>query len=136
MEYDDFQAERRRIIAAWGTEITDPEQLAAAVDRLRGLAATVEGEESRAKAIRYLKSMDDLVADARTPESATVGRAWDVMLAASSPDGTPAERRARAEEGMREIARIADAAPTLDEKLAALNMNETLAEIVNTAEQG
>lgn len=134
MEYADYQAERQRIIAAWGSELTDPEQLAAAVDRLRALAATVDGEEQRARAIRYLKSMDDLVAEARRPDSQTVGEAWDVMLAASSPAGTPDERRARAERGMREIARIADAAPTLAEKLAALNLNEPLAEIVNTAD--
>lgn len=136
MEYDDYQAERRRILAAWGSELTDPQQLAAAVGRLRELAATVEGEEQRARAIRYLKSMDDLVAEARTPDSETVGKAWDVMLQASSPDGTPAERRARAEQGMREIARIADAAPTLAEKLAALNLNEPLAEIVHTVDPG
>ncbi|GAA0962299.1 hypothetical protein GCM10009554_79870 [Kribbella koreensis] len=136
MEYDEYQAERRRIIAAWGTEITDPEQLAAAVARLRALAATVDGDEQRARAIRYLKSVDDLVADARTPESETVGKAWDVLLQASSPDGTPAERRARAQEGMREIARIAEAAPTQAEKLAALNMNEPLAEIAHTVDPG
>ncbi|MEV6413201.1 hypothetical protein [Kribbella sp. NPDC051718] len=134
MEYDEYQAERRRIIAAWGTEITDPEQLAVAVARLRELASTVDGAEQRARAIRYLKSMDDLVAEARRPDSETVGRAWDVMLRASGPDGTPAERRARAEEGMREIARIADTAPTLAEKLAALNLNEPLAEIVHAVD--
>jgi sugar phosphate isomerase/epimerase len=136
VEYDDYQAERRRIIAAWGTEITDPEQLAAAVDRLRELAGTVDGEAQRAKAIRYLKSMDTLVVEARAPESETLRQAFDALLRASVPDGTPAERRARAQEGMREIARIADAAPTPAEKLAALNMTEPLAEIVHTVDAG
>ena len=72
----------------------------------------MDGEEQRAKAIRYLKSMDDLVAAAREPESQTLRQASDVLVLASRPDGTPEERRARAESGMREIARIAEAAPT------------------------
>lgn len=136
MEYDDFQAERGRILAAWGSEITDPEQLAAAVERLRELAATVDGEDDRARATRYLKSMDNLVTEARTPQSETIGQASDVLMHASRPDGTPQERLARAQEGMREIARIADAAPTLAEKLAALNMTEPLAEIVHVLDPG
>lgn len=131
MEYDDFQAERARILAAWGQELTDPEQLAAAVERLRELAGTVDGEEQRAKAIRYLKSMDTLVAEARAPESETIGKASDVLLRAARPDGTPDERRARAEVGMQEIARIAEAAPTPAERLAVLAMTEPLAEIVH-----
>ncbi|MEU4393325.1 hypothetical protein [Kribbella sp. NPDC023855] len=131
MEYDDYQAERQRIIAAWGTEITDPEQLAAEVERLRDLATAVADDDLRAKAIRYLRSMDTLVAEARTPESETIGKASDVLLRATRPDGTPAERRARAEEAIREIARIADAAPTPAERLAALEMTEPLAEIVH-----
>jgi hypothetical protein len=130
VEYNDYQAERRRIIAAWGAEITDPEQLAAEVDRLRELAATVDGDELRAKAIRYLKSMDTLVAEARTPESEVVRRAGDILLLASQPHGTPAERRARALAGMQEIGRIADSAPTVGERDAALEMNESLNEIV------
>ncbi|WP_020392109.1 hypothetical protein [Kribbella catacumbae] len=136
MEYDDFQAERRRIIAAWGSEITDPEQLSAEVERLRDLAATVDGDDLRAKAIRYLRSMDTLVAEARAPESETLRQASDVLMQASRPDGTPDQRRARAEEGMREIARIAAAAPTPAERLAALNMNEPLAEIVHVLDPG
>ncbi|MFD7154786.1 hypothetical protein ACFV9C_09320 [Kribbella sp. NPDC059898] len=43
MEYADFDAERRRIIRAWGTEITEPEQLADAVRQLREPAASVAG---------------------------------------------------------------------------------------------
>lgn len=131
MEYDDYQAERARILAAWGTEITDPEQLAAAVDRLRRLAVTVEGDELRAKAVRYLKSLDTLVAEARTPASETIDRAWEVMQRASVPDGTPAERRARALAGMQEIGRIADNAATAGERDAALELNGSLNEIVD-----
>ncbi|NIK62187.1 hypothetical protein [Kribbella shirazensis] len=130
MDYGEFDAARRRIVRAWGTEITDPEVLAEAVERLREQAETVEGEADRAKAIRYLKTMDDLVVEARTPESAPIRQASDVMMRASSPEGTPAERRARARAGMEEIARIAYAAPTTGERDAALEMNETLASII------
>ncbi|MFD7154784.1 hypothetical protein ACFV9C_09310 [Kribbella sp. NPDC059898] len=136
MEYGDFDAERRRIVRAWGAEITDPEELAAAVDRLRELAPTVDGEADRAKAIRYLKPMDDLVHEARTPESIPVREASNLMIRASAPEGTAAERRARAAAGMAEIARIAYAAPTVGERDAALEMNETLAQIIEMADRG
>ncbi|WP_432888661.1 hypothetical protein ACQPYH_08205 [Kribbella sp. CA-245084] len=136
MEYGDFDAARRRVVRAWGTEITDPEELAAAVERLREQAATVDGEADQAKAIRYLKTLDDLVLEARTPESVPVRQASDVMMRASSPDGTPAERRARAEAGMAEIARIAYAAPTAGERDAALEMNETLVQIIEMIDLG
>jgi hypothetical protein len=136
MEYGYFDAERRRIIRAWGSELTDPDELAAAVERLREQAVTLPDEADRAKAIRYLTTLDDLVAEARTPESETVRRASDVLLEASRPDGTPAERRARAEAGVAEIARIAGAAPTLGERDAALEMNETLVQIITVIDLG
>lgn len=131
MEYGEFDAARRRIVAAWGREMTDPEELAAAVQRLHEQAATVTGEADRAKAIRYLKTMDDLVEAARTPESETVRRASDVLMRASVPGGTPAEQRARAEAAIAEIGRIADAAPTIAERDAALEMTESLAETID-----
>jgi hypothetical protein len=136
MDYGDFDAARRRVVRAWGTEITDPDELAAAVERLREQAATVEGDADRAKAIRYLTTLDDLVVEARTPESVPVRQASDVMMRASSPEGTPAERRARAEAGMAEIARIAYAAPTTGERDAALEMNETLVQIIEMIDLG
>ena len=136
MEYAEFDAERRRITHAWGREITDPEHLAAAVERLREQAATVPGEAAQARAIRYLQTLDDLVTEARTPGSDTVRRAADVLLQASRPDGTPAEQRARAEAGIAEITRIAESAPTTAERDAALEMNETLAETIASLDEG
>ena len=136
MEYGDFDAARRRIVGAWGTEITDPEELAAAVEQLREQAAFVDGDADRAKAFRYLSTLDDLVLEARTPESVPVRQASDVMMRASRPEGTAAERRARAEAGMAEIARIAYAAPTVGERDAALEMNETLVQIIAMIDQG
>jgi hypothetical protein len=136
MNYGEFDAARRWIVRAWGRQITHPDQLALAVSQLRAQAATIADEADRAKAIRYLKTLDDLVAEARTPESETVRRASDVLLWASSPDGTPTERRARAEAGIAEITRIAAAAPTLAERDAALEMNESLAETIDVLDLG
>jgi hypothetical protein len=136
MKYGDFDAARRQLARAWGTEITDPDELAAAVDRLREQAATVDGDADRAKAIRYLTTLDNLVLEARTPESIPLRQASDVMMRASRPEGTPAERRARAEAGMAEIARIAYAAPTAGERDAALEMNETLVQIITMIDLG
>ncbi|WP_427885027.1 hypothetical protein ACQHIV_22875 [Kribbella sp. GL6] len=136
MEYAEFDAERRRIVHAWGRSITDPEVLAQAVDRLREQAPTVNGETERAKAIRYLTVMDDLVLAARTPESVPVQQASDVMLQASRLEGTPAERRARAEAGIEEISRIAYAAPTVGERDAALEMNGLLMSIIDMLDGG
>jgi hypothetical protein len=136
MDYGEFDAARRRIVHAWGREITDPQVLAAAVDHLRGQAATIPDEAAQAKAFRYLKILDDLVVEARTPESETVRRASDVLLRASIPGGTPAEQRARAEAAIAEITRIAYAAPTIGERDAALEMNESLVETIDVLDQG
>ncbi|HEY3560183.1 MAG TPA: hypothetical protein VGL05_22095 [Kribbella sp.] len=135
MDYGEFDAARRRILHAWGRRITDPDELAAAVEWLRGQAATVAGDADRAKAFGYVKLLDDLVVEARTPQSETVRRASDVLLRASVPGGTPAEQRARAEAAIAEITRIAYAAPTLAERDAALEMNESLAETIDVLDQ-
>jgi hypothetical protein len=136
VEYAEFDAERRRIARSWGREITDPEHLAAAVERLREQAATVPLEADRDRAMRYLATLDGLVTEAGEPESEPVRRASDVLLQASGPDGTPAERRARAEAGMAEIARIAAATATPGERDAVLEMNESLAGIAASADEG
>lgn len=134
VEYAEFDAARRRIIRSWGNEITDPEQLAAAVAELREQATSLTGGSDRA--MRYLTALDDLVAEASEPESEYIRRASDVMMRSSGPEGTPAEQRARAEAGMAEIARIAYAAPTAGERDAALEMNETLVQIIEMIDLG
>lgn len=134
MEYAEFDTERRRIIRAWGDEITDPEQLAAAVRALHEQASTISGAADQDRVRRYLSTLDDLVAESAEPESASVRQASDVLLKASAPEGTPAERRARAEAGLTEIARIAAAAPTVGERDAVLEMNETLQTIATAVD--
>ncbi|MER7244074.1 hypothetical protein [Kribbella sp. NPDC000426] len=130
MEYAEFDAARRRIIQSWGNDITDPEQLAAAVADLREQATSLTSGSDRA--MRYLTAMDELVAEASEPESEYIRRASDVMMRSSGPEGTPAEQRARAEAGMAEIAQIAAEAPTAGERDAVLEMNEPLAVIAAT----
>jgi hypothetical protein len=128
MDYAEFDTERRRITHAWGREITSADGLATAVDDLREQAASIPDAAGRTRATRYLENLDALVAEARTPESETVRAAGDVLLEASRTDGTADEIRARAEAGIAEITRIADQAPTVGERDAVLEMNETLAE--------
>jgi hypothetical protein len=130
VEYAEFDTERRRITRAWGRELTDPEQLAAAVERLREQAGTLAVESDRDRAMAYLTVMDDLVSVAEEPEGEHIRRASDVMMRSTAPDGTAAEQRARAEAGMAEIARIAAEAPTAGERDAVLEMNEPLAVIL------
>ncbi|MEU8225165.1 hypothetical protein [Kribbella sp. NPDC048915] len=130
MEYAEFDAERRRIVQAWGESITDPEELGTAVADLRRAADGLE-ESARVRGLRYLQVMDDLVSEAREPESEYIRRASDVLLAATPAHGTPAEQRARAEAGIAEITRIAEAAPHED-RAAILDMNEPLATIIAT----
>ncbi|ADB30541.1 hypothetical protein Kfla_1440 [Kribbella flavida DSM 17836] len=136
MEYDEFDAERMRVVRAWGREITDPEVLAAEVERLRELASTVHGERDRARAGRHLVALDQLVEEARNPVDEALVRASDVMQRAADPSGTPAERRARAEAGLAEIGRIADEASSVGVRDAVLDLNETLAEILDMLEDG
>jgi hypothetical protein len=130
VEYAEFDAERRRIVRAWGSEITDPEQLATAVAGLREQAANLTDGSDRA--MRYLAAMDELVAEAGVPESEFIRRASDAMMRSTAPEGTPAEQRARAAAGMAEIARIAAEAPTAGERDAVLEMNEQLAVIASS----
>ncbi len=136
MEYAEFDTERRRIARAWGREITDPEQLSVAVERLREQAGTLAVESDRDRAMAYLTVMDDLVSEAEAPESEHIRRASDVMMRSTAPEGTAAEQRARAEAGMAEIAQIAAEAPTTGERDAVLEMNEPLAVIVATHREG
>ncbi|MDX3002654.1 hypothetical protein PWY87_13285 [Kribbella solani] len=131
MEYAEFDAERRRITNAWGREVTDSAVLEAAVENLRQQAATIPGQRDRLKADRYLETLDGLVDAARTPESETVRLASDAMQRAVAPNGTAAERRLRAEEGIAEIIRIAENAPTRVEHDAALEHVEPLAETLD-----
>ncbi|GAA1528519.1 hypothetical protein [Kribbella lupini] len=135
MEYEEFDAERMRVVRAWGVEITDAEVLAAEALRLRELAETVEGERDRDRARRYLVAVDQLVEGARTPTDPALVRASEVLQRAADPAGTPDERRARAEAGMAEIGRIADEAPSDDVRHAVLMLNGTLAEILDVLEQ-
>nr|WP_238353175.1 hypothetical protein [Kribbella solani] len=115
---------------SWGRELVEPEALAAAVERLRADAETIRDDAERAKARRYLTTLDNLVIEARTPESESLRAASNVLLRALAPDGTPVERRVRAATAMAEINRIARVAPTPAECAAVLELNESLAEII------
>ncbi|MET9318243.1 hypothetical protein ABZX12_41030 [Kribbella sp. NPDC003505] len=96
VDYEVFDSARRKLVRAWWREFTDPEELATRVARLQVQAAALTDEEDRARAYRYLKTLDDLVCEARSPESETGGRAEAVLLRAGRPasevKGSPIER--------------------------------------------
>ncbi|WP_427885030.1 hypothetical protein ACQHIV_22890 [Kribbella sp. GL6] len=131
MDYADFDSERRRIVKAWGTSITDPDELAGAAEALREQAATIQDGADRTRAVRHLRNLDNLVTAARTPVSETLRKAGEVLQEAARADGTPEEIRTRAVEGIAALGRIADSAPTLAERDAVLEMNEPLFETLD-----
>ncbi|TCC03679.1 hypothetical protein [Kribbella soli] len=129
MRFDEFYAERSTVVGA----ADDIPAFKAGVERLRQLAATVDDEP--AKAQRYLEATERMLLEVTAPHSETVERAFDVLLRARRlPTGTPAEQRAHVESGIAEIARLADAAPTDDEREAALDMNSALLRVLERIE--
>ncbi|TCC35607.1 hypothetical protein [Kribbella speibonae] len=125
MRFEEFYAERSKVVR----EADDVAAFRTGVERLRALVLTVDDDP--AKAQRYLEATERLLLEATTPGSAAVDHAFDVLLQARRlPDGAPAEQRAHVEAGIAEIARIAAAAPTDEERDAALDMNATLLRVL------
>lgn len=130
MRFDEFYAERTKVVGV----ADDLPAFKAGVERLRGLAATVDDDP--AKAQRYLEATERMLLEVTAPHSATVGQAFEAMLAARRlPAGTPAEQRAHVEAGIAEVARIAAAAPTDGERDAALEMNAALLRVLERIER-
>lgn len=130
MRFDEFYAERTKVVGA----ADDLPAFRAGVERLRGLAATVEDDP--AKAQRYLEATERMLLEVTAPHSATVDQAFEAMLRARRvPDGTPAEQRAHVEAGIAEVARIAASAPTDAERDAALEMNAALLRVLERIER-
>ncbi|HWD83823.1 MAG TPA: hypothetical protein VG497_33210 [Kribbella sp.] len=130
MRFDEFYAERTKVVGA----ADDLPAFKAGVERLRGLAATVEDDP--AKAQRYLEATERMLLEVTAPHSATVDQAFEAMLRARRvPDGTPAEQRAHVEAGIAEVARIAASAPTDAERDAALEMNAALLRVLERIER-
>ncbi|MEV6282404.1 hypothetical protein [Kribbella sp. NPDC051770] len=130
MRFDEFAAERAQVVGV----ADDIAAFKAGVERLRGLAATVEDDP--AKALRYLEATERMLLEATAPQSETVAHAFEAMLRArQAPAGTAAEQRAHVEAGIAEVARIAAVAPTDAERDAALEMNAALLRVLERIER-
>ncbi|MET9315338.1 hypothetical protein ABZX12_26275 [Kribbella sp. NPDC003505] len=79
MEYEVPDSARRKVVRGWWPEVIDPAELNVPVARRRVQPAEFMDDLDRAWVTRYLKTLDDLVAEAREPEGETVRRAEDVL---------------------------------------------------------
>lgn len=127
MDYEEFQADYERVLDT-SDQVPLPE-LAASIERLRGLAQTLTDPKQRINAENDIATLKGIYAygveDEEDPLSAAMTAAGRVQSRAAANDGTTAERIARLEAGMEEIGRIADTADP-SEKGAILDYNESL----------
>jgi hypothetical protein len=127
MDYEEFQADYDRVLDT-SDKVPLPE-LAASIERLRGLAQTFTDPDERFSAENDVATLEGIYAygveDEEDPLSAAMTAAGRVQSLAAANDGTTAERIARLEAGMEEIGRIADSADP-SEKGAILDYNESL----------
>jgi len=134
MRFEDFYAERQRVVR----EVTDLDEFAREVDRLRELADSVDDDPDRAR--RYVEATEFMLAEASMPRSELADRAFAAMRRARAvPDGTPDEQRAHVKAGMAEIETIAAEATSPGEEAAVRRMNETLQRAlwrIDAAERG
>lgn len=126
MDYDQFRAEYDPVFDVLDAERL-PDWLPAAIKRLKDLAATIEDPSDRRSAENDIAGIEGVLAEASDgpPISPAMMAAIRIHTEAGASNGTPAERIARAEAGMAEIARIADNAPRT-EQASILELNESL----------
>jgi hypothetical protein len=115
MDYDQFDVEYDRVWEGMkagfrGAGLRGAE-LAAEVERLRGLADSIENERDRRDAHLDIDIILDVTRPRpEEPRSETLLEIWRVDREASSFDGTTAERIARLERGIAELHQIAERA--------------------------
>ncbi|WBQ05085.1 hypothetical protein [Kribbella sp. CA-293567] len=122
MNYQQFDAEYRQVLEASKAGLSTA-GLQAEIDRLRALVDGIEDPADRQDAADDIAMLDDLVTRDDTPRPRSVARseAFAAYQAATSKEGTPAERIARAERGIEEIERIVAAAdPAESDSIAGL----------------
>lgn len=125
MDYQEFRAEFDPVYAVLDGPAL-PAWLPAAVARLKELAATIEDPSGRRSAENRIADLEGVL-DAGSdgpPISPAMMAAIRVYSQAGTTTGTPAERTARAEAGMAEIGRIAEANPA--EEASIMELNESL----------
>jgi hypothetical protein len=132
MDYEQFDAEYRRVLEAAGAG-ENSAALAAEIVRLRALAGTLADAADRRDAGDRITTIEDVLSYDSESLSAAMGEAIRVLGVAGADEGTPAERVRRARAGMDEIARISAGADR-DEQAAILEMNESLAMLIDALE--
>ncbi|NIK55058.1 hypothetical protein [Kribbella shirazensis] len=124
MEYAEFEAEYKRVseVILNGRGGRD---LTADVARLRVLAAQIDDEDDREDALLEVSGIEYVLAQGPgEPPTENILQARKAYAEADRNDGTPAERLARAEQGIQALMRIQNATP--DEKAAIGSMEHTL----------
>lgn len=124
MDYDEFKAEYRKVWDALDGN-RPAADFAPDLARLKTLASTIENPVERRSADNDVADLEGVLAEDDEPTSPAMTEAIRAHGAASVGGGTPAERIARAEAGMAEIARISEAAEPADSE-AILELNESL----------
>ncbi|MFC5267418.1 hypothetical protein ACFPJ1_35335 [Kribbella qitaiheensis] len=133
MDYDQFDAEYQRVVEAAQSDLST-EALRVEVQRLRQLSAQVEDPDDREEAGHAVAMLENVLStDPGPPPSEAVLAANQAYADATSSDGTPAERIARAEAGITEIARIARTADP-EEESSILQFNESLHMLIGALE--
>ncbi|WP_328989799.1 hypothetical protein OG394_26540 [Kribbella sp. NBC_01245] len=133
MAYDEFRTEYDAVLEACLSARLDMDGLAVELDRLRGIAAALSPDE-QTQAATDLQSLDEILTMARqTPysDSPAYNEANRVFGLANSDDGTPAERIARAEEGIQQLRAIADRGADQQENYAIMRLTEPLAMLID-----
>jgi hypothetical protein len=132
MEYDEFFAQYKDAHDLWAFGRLDVDGAVTVIERLRAVVESVEPGDKRRTAEYLLKQWANETSQQAEDRMA---RATSVLARAGADDGTPADRRARAEAGIVEITRIADESTDVGERYAILGLNETLAKLIDALER-
>ncbi len=129
MVYREFLTHYDQAYDAWASGSLPADQVEAEVRRLMEVAGRLSSPTDQQRAQRLLTRWRS----AAIGEAAgRMGRASRALSRASSPEGTDAERTARAFAGMDEIAAIASEADDEGEEAALLTLNGSLARIIES----
>jgi hypothetical protein len=131
MDLEEFRAQYSPVLDAAADGSMDDATIASEIIRLRALAETIADPAGRKRAGNLIASIEDVLSYSDAPLSDAMTEAIRVHLRAGADGGTPAERIARAEAGMDEIARISESVDDRSESDAILEMNESLAKLID-----
>lgn len=120
MEYAEFEAEYKRVseVILNGRGGRD---LTADVARLQALAAQIDDEDDREDALLEVSGIEYVLAQGPgEPPTENILQARKAYAEADRNDGTPAERLARAEEGVRVLRAIVATTPEEEQAIGSL----------------